>query len=128
MGNKDGKSIQKELSEEQSEILKGKKIGEQVKGDEIGFIGYEFLITGGSDDSGTPMRKDIELAGKKKILCVKGIGVKKKRHGQKQRKTVSGSIIYEKTSQLNLKILKQGKEDLFAKAPEEAEKTKEKKE
>jgi len=113
IGTKEGKTLQKELSEEQTEKLFGVKIGDKVSGNDIEFEGYEFEVSGGSDNSGTPMRKDVDGTSKKKILCVQGIGVHKKRSGQKQRKTVSGSVIGDRTSQVNLKILKEGKASLF---------------
>ncbi|MFP4423803.1 MAG: 30S ribosomal protein S6e [Candidatus Woesearchaeota archaeon] len=114
---KDGKCVQREVKDDQAEVFLNKKIGETITGDSFGLSGYEFLITGGSDRAGFPMRKDLPGAGRKRILAVKGIGVRKKRHGQRQRKTVSGSTIYAETAQINLKVLKAGKEDLFA-APE----------
>lgn len=114
---KDGKSVQREVKDDQAEVFLNKKIGETITGDGFGLPGYEFLIAGGSDRAGFPMRKDVRGAGRKQILAVKGIGVRKKRHGQRQRKTVSGNTIYAETAQINLKVLKAGKEDLFA-APE----------
>lgn len=128
IGTKEGKTLQKDLSEEQSSLLIGKKIGEKVDGDQLEFSGYEFEITGGSDNSGKPMRKDVDGPQKKKIFCVKGIGVHKRREGQKQRKLVCGNTISEIIAQVNLKILKQGKAPLFEKPAEEnAEKAEEEK-
>lgn len=118
IGSKDGKTVQKELAEEQSSILLSKKIGEKINGDEIGFEGYEFEICGGSDNSGTPMRRDVEGIGKKEILCVEGVGVHKKRKGQKQRKKVCGNTISEQISQINIKVIKEGKSPLVEKAEE----------
>ncbi|MFT4344078.1 MAG: S6e family ribosomal protein [Candidatus Woesearchaeota archaeon] len=126
IGTKDGKTHQKELSEEQTASLQGKKIGETVTGSDVGFEGYEFIITGGSDNSGTPMRRDVDGTRKVRILAVEGVGIKKKRHGNKQRKTVSGNTISEKTSQVNIKVTKEGKDPLVP--PAEAENTEEKKE
>jgi len=119
LGTKDGKTAQKEISEDQAALLVGKKIGEKVAGDELGYDGYEFEITGGSDSSGTPMRRDVDGSGKKRILAVKGIGVKQKRHGQKQRKTISANTIEEKTSQVNMKVTKEGKAPLVEAPAEE---------
>ena len=121
IGSKDGKTIQKELAEEQSSILLNKKIGDKVNGDEIGLEGYEFEICGGSDNSGTPMRRDVEGTGKKEVLCVKGIGVHKKRKGQKQRKKVCGNVISEQISQINIKVIKEGKSPLAEKTEEAPE-------
>lgn len=111
IGNKDGKSYQKVL-EDRSNFV-GRKIGDKVKGDNFELTGYEFLITGGSDDCGFPMRKGIEMSGKKKILAKGGVGIKKKKgKGIFVRKTVAGSIIGEKTTQINLKVLNEGKKKL----------------
>ena len=115
---KNGKSYQKELKEPDSSIFIGKKIGEQVKGDEFGLQEYEFIITGGSDYCGFPMRSDVSGAGRKRILAVSGIGVGKIGKGIRQKKTVCGNTIHPRISQINLKILKTGKAKL---APEVAE-------
>jgi len=123
IGTKQGKTKQQELSEEQISLITGKKIGDKVSGNDFGFDGYEFEITGGSDNSGTPMRKDVEGFTKKKILAVKGVGLKPQRHGQKQRKTVAGNTISEKTSQINIKVIKEGSQPLDApEAPAEEKK------
>jgi len=120
IGTKDGKCVQKEVPEEDSKNLVGKKIGETVKGEIIGLTGYEFEITGGTDYAGFPMRKDIAGTGRKRILAVCGVGLKKKAKGLRIRKTVCGNTIHAKISQINLKVLKEGKEKLGA-APEPKE-------
>ncbi|MFW6013975.1 MAG: S6e family ribosomal protein [Nanoarchaeota archaeon] len=109
---KNAKSYQREISGEKAQQLKGKKIRDIVKGDDIGFAGYEFQITGGSDRTGFPMRWDVDSATKKKILAVSGVGVKKGRKGMKVRKTVAGNTIGNETVQINMKVLKEGKEKL----------------
>ena len=128
---KTGKTVQKEVKDEQAGPLLGMKIGDAVKGDLIGFAGYEFLITGGSDDCGFPMRKDLPGPQRKKILSVGGVGVRPLRTktlktkpfqyypGAKQRKMVCGDTVHQSISQINLKTTKLGKESLFeAPAPE----------
>ncbi len=120
IGTKDGKCHQKEVAEADSKNLIGKKIGETIKGELIGLTGYEFLITGGTDSAGFPMRKDIAGSGRKRILAVAGVGLKKKAKGIRKRKTVCGNTIHIKISQINLKVLKEGKEKLGA-APEAKE-------
>ena len=90
------------------------KIGDTIKGGLIGFPNYEFQITGGSDASGFPMRKDVHGPVKKKILVSKrGIGYKPLRKGQKKRKTVRGNEITYDMSLINLKIVKYGEAELF---------------
>ena len=124
IGTKQGKSLQKEISDEQLQIFVGRKIGHKVTGEEVEFPGYEFVITGGSDIAGTPMRGDIEGSAKKQILCVEGIGIKRARKGIRQRKRVCGNTVSDKISQINLKITKEGSEPLIkeeAKAEEKKE-------
>lgn len=121
LNTKKGKSYQREIKDDQAKSLMGKRIGDTIKGDSIGLPGYELQIAGGSDSSGFPMRKDVDGAVRKKILAVSGVGLKKKRDGQRQRKTVCGNKIYENIAQVNLKIITEGKEKLA----EEAEETKE---
>lgn len=110
---KGGKTHQKELSDDHAETLIGKKIGETVKGKDIGLDGYEFEITGGSDYCGFPMRKDVQGTNRKKVLITKGVGLRAgKRKGLRVRKNVAGNTVYEKTAQVNLKVTKAGKEPL----------------
>lgn len=128
IGTKDGKCVQREVPDPDSKNLLGKKVGDIIKGEFFGLTGYEFEITGGSDFAGFPMRKDIPGTGRKKILAVKGIGLKKKAKGIRKRKTVCGNTVHANISQINLKVIKEGKEKLAA-APKEGEaKPEEKKE
>ena len=90
--------------------LTGRKIGDKIRGDEIGLNGFELEITGGSDTAGFPMRKDIVIPGRKSALLSSGTGLRKKPHkGAKIRKTVRGGIISSFTAQVNLKVVS-GKE------------------
>ncbi|MBI4449061.1 30S ribosomal protein S6e [Candidatus Woesearchaeota archaeon] len=112
MGTKDGKSAQKELNEQESAILVGKVIGDKVSGDSIGVPGYEFMVTGGSDYCGFPMRRDVSGPMRKRILAVDGVGLSKEGKGIRIRKTVCGNQIHDKTAQVNLKVEKAGPEPL----------------
>ncbi len=129
IGTKNGKCHQKEISEEDSKNMIGIKIGDTVKGELIGLTGYEFEITGGTDSAGFPMRKDIAGTRRKRILAVSGVGIKKKAKGLRVRKTICGNTIHAKTSQVNFKVLKEGKDPLSApvEAPKEGEAPKEEK-
>jgi small subunit ribosomal protein S6e len=120
-GLKDGRSVQKEIKEPESRILAGKKVGDTVKGEEIGFSGYEFKITGGSDNAGFPMRWDAEGTMRRKMLAVQGIGLKKKANGIRTRKTITGNTVGAQTAQINMKVMVEGKEALIP--PAEAPKT-----
>jgi small subunit ribosomal protein S6e len=109
---KTGKCVQREAQDATS--LLGKKIGDKIEGSSIGLEGYELELTGGSDKGGFPMRWDVQGTGRKKILAISGVGLKKKAKGIKQRKTVCGNTIHENIVQVNLKVIKAGKEELFA--------------
>ena len=115
---KTGKCSQREVKDQDAAFFLGKKIKDVVKGEALGLQGYEFEITGGSDDCGFPMRYDVTGSARKKILAISGVGLKEKEKGIRQRKTVCGNTVHEKISQINLKILKAGKDPL-EKAPEE---------
>ena len=124
IGTKAGKCVQKEVQEPEARTFLGKKIGDKIAGDSVGFAGYEFMVTGGSDYCGFPMRKDVEGFGRKRILAIQGVGLKKEGKGIRQRKTVCGNTIHPKISQVNLKVLTEGKEPLIAPAAEKKEEAK----
>lgn len=134
---KTGKCYQKEVKEDAAKPFMGLKIGDTVKGELMDMTGYEFVLTGGSDYAGFPMRKDVDGQMRKRIVTVKGVGVhntkrkpnpKKKgirvMKGMRQKKTVAGNTIFAQTAQLNLKVLKYGKESLDPKPEAPAEDTK----
>lgn len=116
---KSGKTFQKQISEAESNNLTGRKIGDKIKGDNLGFKGYEFEITGGSDSSGFPMRFDVSGSQRKKILIASGVGTRHNRKGIRLRRTVAGNTIFSKTAQINLKVIKYGKGPLVDKSAEE---------
>ncbi len=131
IGDKKGKCVQKEVKDADAEHFMGLKIGDKVNGELLGLTGYEFEITGGSDNAGFPMRSDMPGSARKKILAISGVGVSNKKkyrcrkkkgmrvmEGMRQRKTVAGNTIYEQTAQINLKVLKAGSKPLVEAAPE----------
>ena len=117
-GNKGpGKGLSKLIEIDEKKFrFDGMKIGDIIKGGLIGFANYEFEITGGSDSSGFPMRKDVHGPVKKRILVSKkGIGYKPQRKGEKKRKMVRGNEISHDMTLINLKIAKYGEAELFKK-------------
>ncbi|MEM4637816.1 MAG: 30S ribosomal protein S6e [Candidatus Woesearchaeota archaeon] len=125
IADKSGKTVKKELKEEQASLLYGKKIGDKFHGEIIDMPGYEFEITGGSDYCGFPMRKDVQGILRKAILTTTGIGNRYKRKGMRLRRTVAGNTIYNKTSQVNVKVIKYGSEPLIKEESEKKESEKE---
>ncbi|MBI2107004.1 30S ribosomal protein S6e [Candidatus Woesearchaeota archaeon] len=126
VGNK-GKCYSKALNENESSAFLNKKMGEKIEGNSFGFSGYEMEITGGSDKAGFPMRHDLSGIHRKKILSVKGQGLNVKGKGIRKRKTVVGNTIGLHIAQVNLKVVKEGKDSL-AKILGKEEKVEEKKE
>lgn len=143
INTKEGKTFKLET---ESETIDGKKLHDSIEGKDISpdLEGYEFEITGASDKSGFTHMKGVPGFTMKKELLSYGKGMHKrpKREGKKQqsnptpgglrlRKKVRGEILSDKTSQINLKILKSGKKSLSEifpeqnKAPEPEEKPKE---
>jgi len=118
IGQKDGKTVQVVVTDNNAKSLMGKKIGEKIKGESFDMPGYEFEITGGSDYCGFPMRKDLEGPIRKKIMITQGVGIRNKDHGIRKRKTVCGNTVHEKISLISLKVVKIGKKPLVEVAPE----------
>lgn len=106
-----GKTFQREVKDNLARTFLGLNIGETIKGDSIEISGYEFLITGGSDYCGFPMRKGI-LGLRKSITIYGGVGFRGDSKGIKRKKTVCGHKIHERISQINLKVTKQGSKKL----------------
>ena len=120
IGLKSGKTYQKEVKSPDADIFSKKSIGDTVKGEQCGFPGYEFLITGGSDKCGFPMRK--------RVFIGAGVGFSgKTRNDDKQkglakRRTVCGERVTSIIHQVNLKAVKEGPQPLASseeKAPAE---------
>jgi small subunit ribosomal protein S6e len=127
---KTGKTVQKVVSGKEADAFLKHKIGDKISGDVIGFAGYEFEITGGSDYCGFPMRRDVRGTARKKVLIVGGVGLRHNVRGRKVRKTVAGNTVYSKTAQINLKVLKLGAQPLVEEkkeAPAEEKASKEQK-
>lgn len=120
-----------ELKDADAEKLIGKKIGEKFKGELLGLAGYELEITGGSDNAGFPMRKDISGAVRKKVILTSGVGFHSDRKGLRRRKSVRGNTISADVVQVNVKVAKAGSKklaDVFgAPASKEGEVSKEEK-
>jgi small subunit ribosomal protein S6e len=112
-----GKGLSKLIEIDEKKFrFEGMKIGDIIKGGLIGFPNYEFEITGGSDSSGFPMRKDVHGPVKKRLLLSKkGIGYNPLKKGEKKRKTVRGSEVTHDMTLINLKVTKYGEAGLFKK-------------
>jgi len=111
---KSGKTVKLVLPEEETKGLMGKRIGASIHGELIGYAGYEFTITGGSDFCGFPMRSDVQGIARKRIFIGPSVGNRRnERKGLRLRRNVAGNTVYSKTAQVNLKVLKHGSKPLF---------------
>ncbi len=115
---KTGKSYTREVTPENLSALSGRKVGDEIDGIFFDLAGYKMKITGGSTVDGFPMRKDLPLPGKRRILLTYHSGQRKK-DGLRRRLTVRGSQISSDNTQINVKIIQYGPNPI-----EEAEKDK----
>jgi small subunit ribosomal protein S6e len=120
IGNK-GKTYQIEKDQSECKFLIGKRIGFRFAGDVIGLPGYELEVTGGTDQDGFPMRKDLPGTGRKKLLIDKKSGFHEKKRIKKKmkkirglriRKTFRGNTISTDIVQINCKVIRQGEKPL----------------
>jgi len=120
-----GRAWNIELKDKVFEKIIGKKIGDIIKGSDIGFPGYEIRLTGGTDRDGFPMRRDLEGARRPKLLLRRGPGYRPKEKGVIRRKRVRGNVYVKEIAQINAVIVKKGKtpvEEIVEKLKEEQEK------
>ena len=129
-----GKAYSVKISGNNHSQLLGKKIGDVVDGIFVGegdqtLSGYKLQITGGSDKTGTPLRRDLEGGSRQSILVTASTGFKghslvfKNKGGEKKRfrykpdglrKRINfrGNTINQDTRQVNLKVIEAGKKAL----------------
>jgi small subunit ribosomal protein S6e len=90
--------------------LIGKKLGEEIQGDPLGFDGYVFSVRGGSDKDGFPMSSSLQGGIRRKVLTSGGIGFhpSRERRGIRKKKRIRGNIVTEDIYQINLVIIKKG--------------------
>ena len=139
-----GKSYSLKITGNNHAQMLGKRIGDVVDGLFVGegdktLSGYKLEITGGSDKTGTPMRRDLEGGNRQSILVTQSTGykgqivVEKKKGGDKKRfrykpdglrkrRTFRGNTITQDTRQINLRVVESGKKPLetILAPPEEA--------
>ncbi|MEJ6562416.1 MAG: S6e family ribosomal protein [Euryarchaeota archaeon] len=140
-----GKSYSLKISGNNHAQLLGKKIGDTVDGIFVGegeqtLSGYKLQITGGSDKTGTPLRRDLDGGSRQAVLVTQSVGFKghnlvfknkggeKKRFrykpdGLRKRRYFRGNTINQDTRQINLKVIDSGNKslgDILASGSEEA--------
>lgn len=111
--------------ETDSESLIRTKIGDRINGESFSpeLAGYEIEITGTSDISGFPGIKGQPGHVLRKVLLVKGDkGMRTvEADGLRLKKSVRGEEISEKTVQINMKVIKEGKKKFAEILPKKEE-------
>jgi len=122
---KTGRSYKVDVGGGAAGALIGKRIGDEVDAGIFGLPGYRMEITGGSDRNGTPARRNLPFAGRRKILLSGGAGFKPAREGQRRRKSIRGNEITADFVQVNARVVHYGEkpiEDIFVKPAAEEKK------
>lgn len=109
-----GTTYQREVEGQDANRFLGRELGESVDGGAVGLDGYSLAITGGSDDTGRPLRGDVAGPNLKEVLLNSGVGFKPTRDGERKRVTVRGREISDAVAQINAEIVDRGSEDLEA--------------
>ena len=122
MSDQKGKSISRELKDNDANVLLGLQVGQETDASILGLQG-KIKITGGSDKSGVAMRGDVAGVPRKRVLLSKGVGLQDVKKGLRKRKLVRGNIISEEIYQINCKY--DGKIDLEPKEEPKKETPKE---
>jgi len=100
LSDKKGKSTSKELKDNDANPLLGLLVGQETDASIVGLQG-KIMITGGSDKSGVPMRRDVQGMPRKRILIPKGVGLQEAEKGLRKRKLIRGNTISEEIYQIN---------------------------
>jgi len=105
ISDKNGKSISREVKDKEAQPLVGSRIGDIIDSSVLGLTGGKFKITGGSDKSGTPMRRDVHGGVKKYVLLSRGTGMRNNKEGVRKRKLIRGNIVTDEIYQLNCLLM-----------------------
>lgn len=100
-----GMTYQREADGQDANRFLGREIGDEVEGSAIDLNGYTLELTGGSDDTGRPMRENVPGSDLKELLMTGGVGYEPSRDGERKRVTVRGRQVSEATAQINTHVL-----------------------
>ena len=107
----DGTTYQIDVDGQDANRFVGREIGEEVDGGAVGLSGATLEITGGSDDTGRPMREDVRGTQLTEVLLDGGTGFEPTREGERRRVTVRGREVSDETRQINVRITAAGGAD-----------------
>ena len=121
---KSGKTAQAEVPKELEAMVVGKKIGEQIEGSTIKLDGMKLQITGLTDNTGSPSRREIDGTRKARPLLSNAPGIRGAKKGYRARRLIRGNTVSTDTSQVNTVIVEMGThtlEQLFKPKEKKAE-------
>jgi small subunit ribosomal protein S6e len=122
---KSGRAYNVDVSGGAANAIIGRRIGEELDAGILGLPGYRMEITGGSDRNGTPAKRNLPLAGRRRILLSGGAGFSPVMEGQRKRKAIRGNEITADFVQINARVTDYGDKSLdeyFAKPASEEKK------
>jgi len=100
-----GDTFQREVDGQDANRFMGRSLGDEVDGKTVGLDGFTLEITGGSDETGRPMREDVPGTALKEILLEGGVGFEPSQEGERKRVTVRGAEIDEDIAQINASVV-----------------------
>jgi small subunit ribosomal protein S6e len=100
-----GDTYQRTIDGQDATRFVGRAIGDEVDGGAVGLDGFTVEITGGSDETGRPMRDDVPGTDLKELLLTGGVGYDPERDGERRRVTVRGREVGDTTAQVNVRVV-----------------------
>jgi small subunit ribosomal protein S6e len=99
-----GATYQREVEGQDANRFVGRELGDEVDGAAVGLDGFTLELTGGSDDTGRPMREDVPGSDLRELLLTGGVGYHPDRDGERRRITVRGRTVSDRTAQINATV------------------------
>jgi small subunit ribosomal protein S6e len=103
-----GDTYQRTVEGQDANRFVGREIGDEVDGGAVGLDGFTVEITGGSDETGRPMRADVPGTNLTEMLLTGGVGYDPQRDGERRRVTVRGAEVSDETAQINVRVVDGG--------------------
>ncbi|MDV2481436.1 30S ribosomal protein S6e [Methanoculleus sp. Wushi-C6] len=107
-----GRSYKIDAADPAARALIGKRIGDEVDGSIFGLAGYTIKLTGGTDKTGIPARRDLPGPARRRLLLSEGVGFHPVMDGERRRKSVRGSEISADFVQINAAVKQSGAKPL----------------
>ncbi|QAU12297.1 30S ribosomal protein S6e [Halorubrum sp. BOL3-1] len=100
-----GETFQREVDGQDANRFLGRELGDEIGGDAVGLSDRTIELTGGSDETGRPMREDVSGTRLKELYLEGGVGFDPSRDGERKRITVRGSEVDDDVAQINVSVV-----------------------